>query len=121
MFETFCISAYCIIIGYSINDIHKILENIVYLHLGMAGYSVTVGVEGKKEVDFIAQKAGEKIYVQVAYMLTNKNTIDREFGNLLDIHDNYPKYVVTMDEITETSSYKGIKHMHVKDFCLKKL
>ena len=68
-----------------------------------------------------AQKAGEKIYVQVAYMLTNKNTIDREFGNLLDIHDNYPKYVVTMDEITETSSYKGIKHMHVKDFCLKQL
>jgi hypothetical protein len=107
------------IIGYSINDIHKILENIVYLHLRMAGYSVTVGVEGKKEVDFIAQRSGEKIYVQVAYMLTNKDTIDREFGNLLDIPDNFPKYVVTMDEIRETSSHKGIKHMHVKDFCLQ--
>ncbi|MDA3815910.1 MAG: ATP-binding protein [Prolixibacteraceae bacterium] len=107
------------IIGYSINDIHKILENIVYLHLRMAGYSVTVGVEGKKEVDFIAQRSGEKIYVQVAYMLTHKDTIDREFGNLLDIPDNFPKYVVTMDEIREISSYKGIKHMHVKDFCLQ--
>lgn len=107
------------IIGYSINDIHKILENIVYLHLRMAGYSVTVGVEGKKEVDFIAQRSGEKIYVQVAYMLTHKDTIDREFSNLLDIPDNFPKYVVTMDEIREISSYKGIKHMHVKDFCLQ--
>jgi hypothetical protein len=107
------------IAGYSTNDIHKILENVVYLHLRMAGYSVTVGLEGNKEVDFIAQKAGEKIYVQVAYLLINQETIDREFGNLLNIFDNYPKYVVTMDELTETSAYKGIVRMHVKDFCLK--
>ena len=107
------------IVGYNANDIHKVLENIVYLHLIMAGYSVTVGVEGKKEVDFVAQKAGEKIYVQVAYMLTNQETIKREFGNLLEIPDNFPKYVVTMDQITEISTYKGINRMHVKDFCLK--
>jgi hypothetical protein len=107
------------IVGYKATDIHKILENIVYLHLRMAGYSVTVGVEGKKEVDFIAQKAGNKIYVQVAYMLTNEETINREFGNLLEIPDNFPKYVVTMDEIPEISTYKGVVRMHIKDFCLK--
>jgi len=107
------------IVGYKATDVHKILENIVYLHLRMAGYSVTVGVEGKKEIDFIAQKTGEKIYVQVTYMLTNDETINREFGNLLEIPDNFPKYVVTMDEISEISTYKGIIRMHVKDFCLK--
>lgn len=105
------------IVGYSPNDIHKILENVVYLHLKMAGYAITVGSEGNKEIDFIAQKSGEKIYVQVAYMLTNQETIDREFGNLLEIPDNYPKYVVTMDDLSETASYKGIKRIHVKDFC----
>jgi len=107
------------IVGYKTSDIHKILENIVYLHLRMAGYSVTVGLEGKKEIDFIAQKAGEKIYVQVAYMLTNQETINREYGNLLEIPDNFPKYVVTMDELSEISTHKGINRMHVKDFCLK--
>ena len=52
-------------------------------------------------------------------MLTNQETIKREFGNLLEIPDNFPKYVVTMDQITEISTYKGINRMHVKDFCLK--
>jgi len=107
------------IVGYKSSDIHKILENVVYLHLRMAGYSVTVGLEGKKEIDFIAQKAGEKIYVQVAYLLANEGTINREYGDLLEIPDNFPKYVVTMDELSEISTHKGIKRMHVKDFCLK--
>lgn len=107
------------IVGYKPSDINKILENVVYLHLRMANYSVTVGQEGNKEIDFIAQKSGEKIYVQVAYMLTNEGTVNREFGNLLKISDNFPKYVVTMDELTEISTYKGINRMHVKDFCLK--
>ncbi len=106
------------IVGYKSTDIHKIIENIVYLHLRMAGYKVSVGFEDNKEIDFIAQKAGEKIYVQVAYLLTNEETINREFGNLLQIPDNFPKYVVTMDEFSETSSYKGIIRMHVKDFCM---
>ena len=109
------------IVGYKTSDIHKILENVVFLHLRMAGYSVTVGLEGAKEIDFIAQKAGEKIYVQVAYLLTNEDTINREYGNLLEIQDNFPKYVVTMDELSEISTYKGIYRMHVKDFCLKLL
>ena len=107
------------IVGYKASDVHEVLENVVYLHLRMAGYSVTVGQEGNKEIDFIAQKSGEKIYVQVAYLLNNEETINREYGNLLEISDNFPKYVVTMDELTETSTYKGIKRMHVKDFCLK--
>jgi len=107
-----------VVAGYKATDIHKILENIVCLHLKMAGYQVTVGTEGKKEIDFIAQKGSEKLYIQVAYMLTNQETIDREFGSLLDIPDNFPKYVLTMDEIRETSTYKGIQRMHVKDFCL---
>jgi len=85
----------------------------------MAGYSVTVGQDLNKEIDFIAQKSGEKLYVQVVYMLSNEATINREFGNLLEIPDNFPKYVVTMDEFPETSSFKGIIRMHVKDFCLK--
>lgn len=109
------------IVGYKTSDIHKILENVVFLHLRMAGYSVTVGLEGAKEIDFIAQKAGEKIYVQVAYLLTNEDTINREYGNLLEIQDNFPKYVVTMDELSEISTYKGIYRMHVKNFCLKLL
>ncbi len=107
------------IVGFRPNDLHKLLENIVYLHLRIAGYAVTVGYEGNKEIDFIAQKSGEKIYIQVAYLLENQRTIDREFGNLLEIPDNFPKYVVTMDEFSETSTHKGIIRMHVKDFCIK--
>lgn len=107
------------IVGYKTSDIHKILENIVYLHLRMAGYTVTIGLEANKEIDFIAQKSGEKIYVQVAYLLTDQRTVNREFGNLLEIPDNFPKYVVTMDEVTDTTSHKGINRVHVKDFCLK--
>lgn len=106
------------IVGYKTNDIHKNLENVVCLHLRMAGYAVTVGVENNKEIDFIAQRAGNKIYVQVAYLLNNEQTMLREFGNLLAIPDNFPKYVVTMDQTTETATYKGIERMHVKDFCL---
>ncbi len=82
----------------------------------MAGYSVTVGQEGKKEIDFIAQKAGWKFSIQVAYMLTNEGSINREYENLLEISDIFPEYVVTMDELTEISTYKGINRMHVKDF-----
>jgi uncharacterized protein len=107
------------IVGFKTTDIHKILENVVYLHLRMAGYAVTVGVEGNKEIDFIADKAGERMYVQVAYILSEQSTIDREFGNLLKISDNFPKYVVSMDKISDTSTYQGIFRLHVKDFCLK--
>lgn len=106
-----------VIAGYNLADVHKMLENIVFLHLRTAGYEVTVGSENGKEIDFIASRGGERIYVQVAYLLEKPETAQREFGYLLGISDNYPKYVVTMDELNETSSYQGIQRMHVKDFC----
>lgn len=106
-----------VIAGYNPTDIHKILENVVFLHLRIAGYDVTVGSEGGRKIDFIAGRGGERIYVQVAYLLEKPETAEREFGNLLDIRDNFPKYVVTMDELNETNSYLGIHRMHVKDFC----
>lgn len=105
------------IAGFAVTDYNRILENIVYLHLRMAGYSVTVGKDGEKEIDFIASRSGEKIYVQVTYLLASRETIEREFGNLLEIPDNFPKYVVTMDEMHETTTFKGIKRLHVRDFC----
>lgn len=106
-----------VIAGYNPTDIHKILENVVFLHLRIAGYDVTVGSEGGREIDFIASRGGKRIYVQVAYLLEKPETAEREFGNLLEIRDNFPKYVVTMDELNETDSYLGIHRMHVKDFC----
>ena len=100
------------------SDVNKLMENVVYLDLKRKGYAVFVGQIGQKEIDFMAEKNGERLYVQVAYMLTDQQTIDREFGNLLLIADNYPKYVVTMDEISAGKDYKGIRQMHLRDFLL---
>lgn len=100
-------------------DINKVMENAVYLHLIRLGYRVYVGQSGTSEIDFVAEKDGKSIYVQVAYMLTDENTINREFGNLLKIGDNYRKYVVTMDEYNAGSNYNGIEQVHLKDFLLK--
>jgi uncharacterized protein len=100
------------------SDVNKLMENVVYLDLKRKGYTVFVGQIGQKEVDFMAEKNGERLYVQVAYMLTDQQTIDREFGNLLLIADNYPKYVVTMDEISAGKDFKGIRQIHLRDFLL---
>lgn len=104
------------IIGYRQADIGKIIENIVFLHLKIHEWNVTVGYSEQKEVDFIAEKNGEKLYIQVAYMLNNENTVAREFGNLLAIADNFPKMVVTMDNLIAGASYKGIIQTHLLDF-----
>lgn len=103
------------LIGYRATDINKILENIVYLHLLMARYEVTVGKADGREVDFVCERGGERLYVQVAYVIADEEVREREFGNLLAIDDNYPKYVVSMDEAAG-GSYKGIKHVHVEEF-----
>lgn len=103
------------IVGYQLADRSKIMENMVLLHLLVCGYKVTVGVEGNKEIDFVASKDNETIYVQVSYMLGNKDTIKREFGNLLTIRDNYPKYVVSMEPF-EGNTYKGIKYVQLREF-----
>ena len=104
------------LIGYKAADIAKLLENIVFIHLKIAGYDVTVGKDRDKEIDFIARKKSELLYVQVTYILDRQSTIDREFGNLQKVKNNYPKMVVSMDT-TSKASYNGIRHLHIRDFC----
>ena len=97
-------------------DINLILENIVYLELLRRGYEVTVGKIGGKEIDFVCDKRGEKLYVQVAYLLASEETIAREFGAYDPVRDNFPKYVVSLDEFD--MSRNGIKHRNIRDFLL---
>lgn len=101
-------------------SIEKIIENAVYLHLVRLGYEVTVGYLQKTEIDFVARKNGSTIYIQATYLLSSEETISREFGNLILINDNYPKYVVSMDELYENKDYQGIKHLHLRQFLLSK-
>jgi hypothetical protein len=105
------------VMGYKDRMISGILENIVLLELLSRDYNVAVGKEGTKEIDFIATKGNAKFYIQVAYMLPDKNTVDREFGTLIELKDHYPKYVVTMDSIW-TDTIEGVKHVHIADFLL---
>ena len=99
------------------NDIDQVMENIVCLELLRRGYKVTVGRNGEKEIDFIATKNGEKLYVQVCYLLADEKTAEREFGAYKGVPDNYPKYVVSLDEISR--SRDGIKHLNIPEFLLK--
>ena len=96
------------------------LENLVFLELKRRGYEISIGKQGAKEIDFIATKADEKLYIQVSYLLGSKQTIEREFSPLLAIRDNYPKYVLSMDTIFG-SDYDGIKRLNLIDFLLKPL
>ena len=107
------------ITGYKPGDIHKIMENIVYLHLRRLGYTINIGMLGNKEIDFVCGKNGEKLYVQVCYLLHDEKTVEREFGNLLGISDNYPKIVVSLDKAYATGSFKGITHYYLKDFLIR--
>jgi len=99
------------------NDIHKLIENAIYLHLSQLRYEVfTRSQSGGKEIDFVARKSDEVVYVQSCYLLVDEATKQREFGNLLSIHNNYPKYVVSLDEWTSGSVVSGIKHLHLGEF-----
>ena len=109
------------IVGFKMVDIAKIIENIVFLQLKNSGYDISIGYLQDKEIDFVAEKDNEKIYVQVAYLLSEQKTIDREFGNLMDIKDNYPKYVVSFDTLSAPNTYKGIKHFTLLEFLNKDL
>lgn len=102
------------VFGGNMRDINLILENIVYMELLRRGYKVTVGKAGTKEIDFVCNQRGEKLYIQVAYLLADESTIDREFGVYDSIKDNFPKYVITMDELD--MSRNGIKHLNIRDF-----
>ena len=97
-------------------DIEKVIENAVYLHLKHLGYSVCVGQFMKAEIDFVAEKQGRTIYVQVTYMLASQETIDREFGNLKIIKNSFPKYVVSMDMFFGNTNDDGIRHINLLDF-----
>lgn len=103
------------LIGFRPQDIGKILENAVYNHLRYLGYNVKVGIISGKEIDFIATANYKKVYVQVCYLLNDEKTVNREFGNMLQIKDNYEKIVVSMDKIA-TTDFKGIKHFTLLDF-----
>lgn len=105
------------IIGYTPNDMGKLLENVVFNHLLYLGYEVKVGTYASKEIDFVCKRNGELLYLQVALRLDEKDTIKREFGNLLSIDDNYPKYVITNDKF-EGNSYEGIQHIYIRDFLM---
>ena len=104
------------VFGGNMRDINLVLENIVYMESLRRGYTITVGKSGTKEIDFICQKQDQKVYIQVTYLLASDETIQREFGIYDSIHDNFPKYVVSMDELD--FSRNGIKHRNIKEFLL---
>ena len=104
------------VFGGNMKDINLILENIVYMEMLRRGYRVTVGKVGDKEIDFVGERKNEKIYVQVAYILAAEDTIAREFGAYENVRDNFPKYVVTLDDFD--MSRDGIRHKNLKAFLL---
>jgi len=104
--------------GYRDMDIGGLLENVVYLELLRRGYQVKVGVLDQAEIDFVAERQGERLYVQVACLLAEPETVRREFGNLERIPDNYPKLVLSMDE-AGPDQRNGIRRRHVVDFLLE--
>lgn len=105
------------IYGNNMRDIGQVLENIVYMELLRRGCTVTVGKNANLEVDFVAEKDGQKAYYQVAYLLASEETIEREFGALRGITDNYPKYVLSLDEFD--FSRDGYKHVNLRKFLLE--
>ncbi len=107
------------VLGYNADSVGAMLENIVFLELLRRGYDVCVGKLDGYEIDFVATKQDEKIYVQVAKEIVSASTREREYGRLLEINDNYPKYVLLNDEYAG-GNYQGIKTIHIADFLLQK-
>lgn len=98
-------------------SIEKVMENVVWNHLRRQGFEVSVGILRAGEIDFVATKAGKQLYIQVTYILASEETIKREFGNLVAIKDNHPKYVVSLDPIIGGfNDYPGIEHISLRDF-----
>ena len=107
------------VLGYHPDSVASSLENVVYLELCRRGYEVNIGKTADGEVDFVAQRQGEKLYVQVTQEIRSEKTERREYDRLLEIKDNYPKYVLRTDEFAG-GNYEGIKSMHVADFLLSR-
>ena len=99
-------------------DVEKVMENAVYLHLKNLGYRISVGTLANGEIDFVALKGGMTVYLQVAYLIVEDRTIEREFGNLLKIQDNYPKYVVSMNPMSRPQNYEGVRHLTLRQFLM---
>ena len=102
--------------GYNERDIELVLENIVCLELLRRNYDVYSGRIGDKEIDFIAKRGNECIYIQVCYLLAMEETIEREFGIYNSIPDNFPKYVLSMDEFN--LGRNGILHKNIREFLM---
>lgn len=102
--------------GRRANDIEKIVENLVYQHMVRLGYEVKVGQLYSTEIDFVGTRGDEVVYVQSAYLITEEKTFNREFGNLLPIKDNYPKYVISMTPYMDSSKWEGIIHIPFVEF-----
>ena len=105
------------VLGYTPDSVASSLENVVYLELCRRGYTVTIGKTPDGEVDFVAQKQNDRLYVQVTQEIKSEKTEKREYERLLEIRDNYPKYVLRTDEFAG-GNYQGIKSMHIADFLL---
>jgi len=108
------------LLGYREADISGLLENVVFLELKRRGYTVSLGKFGNREVDFIAEKDNTKLYVQVTYLLSSPETVEREFSVLAAIKDNYPKYVLSLDPVWG-QDYQGIQRVHLIDFLMSDL
>lgn len=102
--------------GRRANDIEKIVENLVYQHMVRLSYEVKVGQLYSTEIDFVGTRGDEVVYVQSAYLITEEKTFNREFGNLLPIKDNYPKYVISMTPYMDSSKWEGIIHIPFVEF-----
>lgn len=106
------------LLGYRADDIGQILENVVLLELLRRRYTVSVGQQGGKEIDFVAERGGERLYLQVAYLLASPETIDREFSALESVQDHFPKIVLSMDA-SSFASRNGIQHRYLPDWLLR--
>lgn len=106
------------LVGVRANDINQWMENIVYLQLKIRGFQVYVGKDQNREIDFVAEKNGTFRYYQVAYLLPDSKVMDREFGNLLKIKDQYPKTVISLDEMIE-GDVEGVAHQHLLNFLME--
>ena len=105
------------VLGYDADSVAVSLENIVYLELCRRGYTVNVGKTDGGEIDFVAERQNERLYVQVTQEIRSEKTAKREYERLLEIRDNYPKYVLTTDAFAG-GNYQGIRTMHIADFLL---
>lgn len=105
------------VLGYDADSVAASLENIVYLELCRRGYTANVGKTDGGEIDFVAERQNERLYVQVTQEIRSEKTAKREYEHLLEIRDNYPKYVLTTDAFAG-GNYQGIRTMHIADFLL---